>query len=184
MNILLAIGNPGRNYELTRHNVAYILLNEILKKYNVSLKAGKGDYFEADIEIEEERLKIVKSSLYMNRSGIVADQISALPIFSLDKFLVVLDDFEIPLGKIRMRKKGSSGGHRGLGSIIYTIGTDTFSRLRIGIGPVEKDPVDFVLSKFTSEEIEIINKSVKKAITSVGIFVKEGIEKAMNYANS
>lgn len=183
MNILLGIGNPGRDYESTRHNIGYLLINELLNKYHIPLKPAKGDYLEANIEIERERVKIVKSLVFMNNSGVVAKQLSALPDFLLKKFIVVLDDFALPLGRIRIRKGGSSGGHRGLKSIIYALGSARFPRLRIGIGPVEDDAVDFVLSGFTAEEIDTVTESIKRAIVTVEIFVKEGIEKAMNYAN-
>jgi len=183
MNILLGIGNPGRDYESTRHNIGHLLINELSNKYNTPLKPAKGDYLEANIEIEGERVKVVRSLVFMNNSGVVAKQLSALPDFLLKKFIVVLDDFALPLGRIKIRRGGSSGGHRGLESIIYALGSARFPRLRIGIGPVEDDAVDFVLSGFTAEEIDTITESIKRAIVAVEIFVKEGIEKAMNYAN-
>jgi PTH1 family peptidyl-tRNA hydrolase len=119
----------------------------------------------------------------MNYSGIVARQLSALPSFSLNQFLVVLDDFSLRLGGIRMRRGGSSGGHRGLESIIYTLGSDSFPRLRVGIGPVADNAVDFVLSRFTNEEMGIVRESIQKGIAAAEIFIMEGIEKAMNFAN-
>ncbi len=183
MNILLGIGNPGKDYEFTRHNVGHIFIDELLEKYHTALKPTKGNYLEANIDINEKRLKVAKSLVFMNYSGIVARQLSTLPIFSPDQFLVVLDDFALPLGRIRLRRAGSSGGHRGLESIIYTLANDDFPRLRIGIGSTQDDAVDFVLSRFTAGEMNTVRESIKKAIVAVEIFVKEGIESAMNYAN-
>lgn len=183
MNIVLGIGNPGRDYKFTRHNVGHLFVDEFLEKYRIPLNLAKGNYLEANVVIEGERLKVVKSLVFMNCSGVVAKQLSALPTFLPRQFIVVLDDFALPLGRIRMRRGGSSGGHRGLESIIYAIESDRFPRLRIGIGPAGEDAVDYVLSRFTSKEMNIIGESIKKAIEAVEIFVRDGIEDAMNYVN-
>ncbi len=183
MNILLGIGNPEKEYEFTRHNVGHTFVDSILKKYKTRLKPAKGDYLEADISISGQKLKVIKSLVFMNHSGIVARQLFSVPFLSLSKFIVVLDDFQLPLGSIRIKRWGSSGGHRGLESIIYSLGSDRFPRLRIGIGPYEDDPVDFVLSRFTNSEMEVLKDSFDRGIRAIQIFVEEGINGAMNYAN-
>lgn len=183
MKTILGIGNPGKEYESTRHNVGHLLIETLCREYQSLLNAAKGDYLDADIEIDGRSCKLVKSLVFMNNSGIVAWQLSRLPQFSLSEFLVVMDDFSIPLGSLRMRRKGSSGGHRGLESIIYNLNSENFPRMRIGIGPIDGDAVDFVLSRFTNTEINILNESIERAKEAVKIFVKEGIDRAMNFSN-
>ncbi len=183
MNIILGIGNPGREYEYTRHNVGHILIDNLSRGYLCPLKTGKGDYLYADAKIGAQPCKIVKSLVFMNNSGVVSRQLSVLPGFSLSEFLVVMDDFAIPLGKLRMRRCGSSGGHRGLESIIYNLDTEDFPRLRIGIGPSDGDAVDFVLSRFTNSELKILDEVLERANEGIRVFLKDGIDRAMNSLN-
>ena len=183
MNIILGIGNPGKDYEFTRHNVGHLLIDSLSREYKIPLEGAKGEYLEADIGIKGHSCKIIKSLVFMNHSAIVARQISNLPGYSLSQFLVIMDDFDIPIGNIRLRRKGGSGGHRGLESIIYALNSEEFPRLRIGIGPFEGDAVDFVLSRFTNKEMDILKDSIEKALKAVKLFVIEGIDSAMNYAN-
>ncbi|MEN3042505.1 MAG: aminoacyl-tRNA hydrolase [Fervidobacterium sp.] len=172
--ILIGLGNPGEKYENTRHNVGFMVLDKISKNW----KKGP-NYLYSDVQICGEKVKLIKPMTYMNLSGEV---FKYLPH---DGIIVVYDDLDIPLGKIRIRKEGSAGGHNGIKSIISYIGKD-FPRIRVGIGPKPDniDAADFVLSAFSKEEFIVLNDVVKLCIEAIEFILKEGIDKAMSKYNS
>ncbi|SHN54512.1 peptidyl-tRNA hydrolase [Fervidobacterium gondwanense DSM 13020] len=172
--IIIGLGNPGEKYENTRHNVGFMVLDKLSKSW----KRGP-NYLYSDINIFGEKVRLVKPTTYMNLSGEV---FKYLPH---DDIIVVYDDLDLPLGRIRIRKNGSAGGHNGIKSIISFIGQD-FPRIRIGIGPKPQDvdAADYVLSNFSQEEFEKLEKVMELTIEAIKSIISEGIDKAMNKYNS
>ncbi len=185
--MIVGLGNVGREYEGTRHNVGFMVVDEVSSKVRKAFSPGKGEYFFAEIYHAGEDVVLLKPTTFMNNSGIaVEDAVDRFGI-QLEDLLVVHDDFNIPFAKLRLRKGGSDGGHNGVYSIIYHLNDDGFPRLRCGIGTDEvvpgRDMADFVLSKFDGEEIPEVKKMVKNAADAVFGFINEGIETVMNRFN-
>ena len=184
MHVIFGLGNPGKRYLNTRHNIGFILLDYIQSIYKVPFRAGKGDYYFMQFELDHETVLCVKPTTYMNLSGIAVRQVVEQFDVDLNNILVVLDDFQLPFGTLRFRKKGSAGGHNGLKSIIAELGTETFARLRFGIGDDFEDPIDFVLSDFTPSEIEGLREVLLPAAhQGIVVWGKEGIDQAMSQFN-
>ena len=185
MKLIVGLGNVGRKYEKTRHNIGFEVLESLAAR---SPGASSKEKFEGrlmDAMILGERVLLLWPHTLMNRSG---QSVSAAAIFyQLEPadLLIVCDDFNLPLGKLRFRSEGSAGGQKGLDDIIKRLGTDEFSRLRIGIGPVPDawDPADFVLSKFGASERPTVDETIDRAVDAVECWVKEGIAVGMNRFN-
>lgn len=169
MKAVFGIGNPGKKYENTRHNVGFMVIDR--------LRERRGEYR------GQRAVILVKPRTFVNNSGISAKRVLLKYQVAIDDFLVVVDDFSITLGKIRLRRGGSGGGHKGLESIIHECGTKDFPRLKIGTGPLVGDAVEFVLSPFEKQEIPIIKESIERACDTVETFLMEGIDKAMQICN-
>lgn len=171
---IIGLGNPGEKYENTRHNVGFMVVDKLGKNW----KKGP-NYLYSDINILGEKVKLVKPMTYMNLSGEV---FKYLPH---DDIIVVYDDLDLPLGRIRIRKEGSAGGHNGIKSIISYIGKE-FKRIRVGIGPKPEnvDAADYVLSNFSPQEFQILQGVIDVCLEAIKCIVEEGIDKAMNKYNS
>lgn len=178
--IVFGLGNPLEQYKGTRHNVGFMVVDRLAKKLSLRFKnygqyqtAKSGDY-----------LILVKPMLYMNNSGVA---VRAYLQSSSEKpnFVVAYDDWALPLGKIRIREKGSDGGHHGLASIIYHLNTNEFARLRIGIGPLPDNvsATDFVLSNFTKDEKLILEQVIENVCQAIITINQSGIKIAMNKFN-
>ena len=178
--IIFGLGNQGLKYRSTRHNVGYLFLNYLAKTHHKRFRA-KQNYKVAKFSISGKEIILIKPQCWMNQSGVV---IARLLKDSQNDFLVVVDDINLPLGKIRLRRKGSDGGHHGLGSIVSTLDTSHFSRLRIGIGYPQNNAVDYVLGSFKRGEKEILRMVMSKCIKGIEMLVKSGFIKAQNYINS
>ncbi|MCK4307970.1 aminoacyl-tRNA hydrolase [candidate division WOR-3 bacterium] len=182
MKVIFGIGNPGEEYKLTRHNVGYEIIDRFVSMNNIKMKlkknwlAGKG---------KKPSSLIIKPLSFVNECGRVAKDVISTYEVELSDFLVVVDDFALPLGTLRMRLKGSSGGHKGLKSIIYHLESEEFPRLRIGIGPRVGESADFVLSKFKKSELEILDNFdvIEQAIQGIQVFLADGITRAMEVCN-
>jgi PTH1 family peptidyl-tRNA hydrolase len=183
--LIVGLGNPGRKYKETRHNIGFKVIEEISRILAVLLKEkkfknnfGKGMY-------EGNKIVLVQPQTFMNLSGTAVYQLMNYFKISPLELVVISDDFALPLGKIRIRKNGSAGGHNGLTSIISEIKTQEFCRVRIGIDvPSENiDPAKYVLEKFSSAEKKEINGAVKKAAEVILFIITDGVEKAMNKFN-
>lgn len=183
--LIIGLGNPGSKYENTRHNVGFHTIDYLSQKHNIKLsKIGfKAVYGEGTID--GTRVILLKPQTFMNLSGESVRDIVSWYKLPLEHVIVIYDDIDLELGKIRVRQKGSSGTHNGMKSIIYQLQADNFPRIRIGIGrPPEKwDLADYVLSKFSKEDWEIIFKSIEKAAEAAIMITKSGPEKAMNCFN-
>ncbi len=183
--LMAGLGNPGAKYENTRHNVGFDAIDYLSAKYNIRLsKIGfKGVYGEGDIE--GIRTVLLKPQTFMNLSGESIRDIVAWYKLPMERVLVIYDDIDLEPGNIRVRPKGSSGTHNGMKSIIYQLQSDAFPRVRIGIGkaPEKWDLADYVLSKFSKEDREIIDKSVERAAEAAVTVARYGVEKAMASVN-
>ena len=182
---ILGLGNPGREYERSRHNLGYMVIDNILLAHNARLRAGNGEFLYAKIDIDGKQIFLLRSTTYMNYSGIGAyDACECLDI-NPDELLVVLDDFALEFGNLRIRRSGSDGGHKGLASVIYHLGTENIPRLRIGIGPLPEgvDAVDFVLGEFNDKELKALPKIIEKASDAAIMCAINGIQRAMEVYN-
>ncbi len=178
--IIFGLGNPGLKYRLTRHNAGHIFIDRFAKSRKKRY-SRKDRYSIARCRLRGKEFLLIKPKCWMNECGFTIAMI--LSEVSRE-FLVVLDDIYLPLGRIRLRSKGSDGGHLGLRSIISALGRSDFPRLRIGIGSPEVDAVDYVLEKFNDDESRVLNEVLKHGIRGIGILAGEGFVKAQNYINS
>jgi PTH1 family peptidyl-tRNA hydrolase len=185
MKLVVGLGNPGRKYQGTRHNLGFAVLAELAKRLAVGRPKEKFHAELVEAELAGEKLVLLGPLTYMNNSG--TSVVAARDYFTLanEDLLVVGDDLNLPLAKLRFRPGGSAGGHKGLADIIARLGTDEFPRLRIGVGspPAQWDPTDFVLGHFTDEEKPEIARAVGSAADAVADWARQGIEFCMNRYN-
>lgn len=185
MKIIVGLGNPGKDYQNTRHNIGFMVIDELFSRYKISSFKTKFSSVYSEININGEKVLLVKPTTYMNNSGIaVRDLLNFYKVIPED-LLVVYDDIDINFSDVRIRKKGSSGSHNGMKSIIYQIQSEDFPRIRIGVGKKHEneDLAKFVLSNFSKEEMNDIKESITIAADSVESFLKKGIDYTMNNFN-
>tara|TARA_B100000214_G_scaffold319670_1_gene254516 strand:+ start:43 stop:651 length:609 start_codon:yes stop_codon:yes gene_type:complete len=190
--LLVGLGNPGAEYSETRHNVGFMVLEEIARKKNCSFRESKklfGKTCEYGTGIEKRRL--LMPNTYMNESGKSVRSAKDWFNFDNNQLIILVDDMDLPLGKIRVRSKGSSGGHNGLKSIINHLGTAEFKRLKIGIGPPSDEKkerksktVSHVLGKFSKEEFIILNLIIEEIISCIELITSNNWEKITTRLNS
>lgn len=185
MRVIFGIGNPGRRYERNRHNAGFLFLNFYAAKNSLEFLPSKGDYFKAAGSIANSQFVLIKPTTYVNNSGIAAKQIVDEYNIQADNFLTICDDTNLDIGTPRLRLSGGDGGHNGLASVIYNLNSNNFSRIRIGVGKglAEGSLVDYVLSDFNDEEIQILSGVFNKTALLVNEFVIGG-SKAMLDLNS
>jgi PTH1 family peptidyl-tRNA hydrolase len=184
MKVVIGLGNPGRKYAKTRHNVGFMVIDKFTKKHNISFAKKRCDSLIGECIIEGEKTLFVKPQTFMNASGRPVKEVVRRYDCKLDDILVILDDINLPLGKIRIREKGSSGGHNGLKSVSGHLKTTCFSRLRIGVGNCSsEDKKDFVLSRFAKEESNTIEDALEKASKAIDIWIATGINDCMGMFN-
>ena len=183
MKAFIGLGNPDAKYVGTRHNIGFFILDQIV---NISsFKASHFDYFYSTIQLNDEKILLVKPSTYMNHSGRAIRQLLSLePTLSINDIIIIYDDYHLPLGKIRFRPKGSDGGHNGIKNIIYELNSDEFPRLRFGISEPDNHLIDYVLSPFKKSEVELMHQLVDKSIDGLKYWIKNGISKTMSEFNS
>ncbi len=178
--IFIGLGNPGTRYRSTRHNAGYLFVERMVRKHKKKFAARLG-YKSSTLRVGREEMIIIKPICWMNQSG---EAVRKILMNKTEDFLVILDDLNLPLGKIRVRPNGSDGGHLGLRSIIEALGSSDFPRLRIGIGPATADAVTYVLEPFTRQEKKILMAVIDKGIEGLEILVRKGFAKAQNFINS
>ena len=188
MKVILGLGNPGLKYKFSRHNLGFLVVEKLAKSYSIKIKKKGFNYLWGKGLIGNQEVFLGKPLSFMNLSGETAASIVKQKKIELKDLLIVLDDVNLPLGKIRIRPKGSDGGHKGLRSIIEAIGSGNFSRLRIGIGVpqswAEKPNLTrHVLGRFNKREIKIINAAVEEAQAVSEVWIRDGIASAMNRYN-
>ena len=188
MKLIVGLGNPGNTYALTRHNIGFIILDYLAEYLKCGFKAGKGEYYLARAKFKGKEFILLKPATFMNNSGIAVQEVLEMfPEIDLNDVLIVFDDFQLKLGTIRIRERGSDGGHNGLSSVIYHLNSMDIPRLRVGIGQnivMKKDEfVDYVLSNFTENEIETIKTLLPTFKDCILSFIKEPFKSVMNRYN-
>ena len=186
MYIIAGLGNPTLQYEGTRHNVGFDVIDTLADKYNISVDARKSSAFIGKGMIEGQKVILVKPQTYMNLSG---ESIRVLvDYYKIDvehELLVIYDDISLDVGQLRIRKKGSAGGHNGIKNIIANLGTQNFPRIKVGVGekPKKYDLADYVLSHFSKAERELMEEGYQKAVKAVEMLLDGEMEAAMNEYN-
>ena len=176
--LVVGLGNPGDKYENTRHNVGFLTIDRIAEEQRVPVQKLKYRALTNTVELGGAKVLLMKPVTYMNLSGEAK--------ISPDHVLVISDDVSLPIGKLRIRKGGSAGGHNGLKNIIQHLGTDQFPRVKVGVGEKphpDYDMADWVLSKFTGEDLKAITAAIDKAAQAAACLIAEGPDKAMNQFN-
>ena len=188
MKLIVGLGNPGSEYRGTRHNVGFEVVDEVARRWDVPFQSAPADAVLAkslEVPGEREGAILVKPLTFMNRSGLAVGTLQRYYRIALSDLLVVTEDVNLQLGRLRARRQGSAGGHNGLGSVIEQLGTAQFARLRIGVG--RGDPrhrlTSRVLSRFDSGERPEMDDAVRRAGAAVDLFVDAGIESVMNRFN-
>lgn len=187
MKLIVGLGNPGRIYENTRHNVGFLALKALAKDCRVILKKEWGiKALIAKAKIGSKPVILAQPLSFMNLSGFPIGQLVKKYKIEPENLIIICDDLDLELGRLKIKHNGSSGGHKGLKAIIEFLGRQDFNRLRIGIGRPARneEAADYVLSSFTRKEKEIINGAVNEAIKCLGVWVTQGINKAMNIFNN
>ncbi len=184
--LIAGLGNPGREYKNTRHNVGFQALDLLVNRLGTSFETQQSNAFVAKAVFTNHRILLVKPQTYMNKSGFAIHSIARFYRIPAERMLIVYDDVDLPLGKIRLKPQGGSGGHKGMKSIIDQFGTQAIPRLRIGIGrpPGRKKAAGYVLNNFHQSEIETRNLALTRACDAILTFVDEGLEKAMTKYNT
>ncbi len=183
MYIIAGLGNPGKKYENTRHNIGFITLDFLAERHDIKINKIKHKALVGEGRISGQKVLLVKPQTYMNLSGESLREVMDYYKVDIEDMIVIYDDIDLPAGTVRIRKKGSAGTHNGMRSIVQHLGTD-FPRIRMGIGNDRKgDLVDFVLGGFSKEDKEVLEPAVERAALAVECYVDEGIEKSMNKYN-
>jgi len=186
MKLIVGLGNPGREYELTRHNIGFMAIDELAKRWNISLNEQKFKGVFGAGFVNGEKVILLKPLTYMNLSGESIRPLMDYYKIDVEDFVVLFDDLDIPVGKLRLRMKGSAGGHNGVKSTISHLGTQEFQRIRMGIDRPKNGMkvVDYVLGRFTSEEIPDVNHSIEKAADACEEWLNKPFLQIMNTFNS
>jgi len=185
MRLIIGLGNPGKKYENTRHNFGFMVLDELSSELNINFTSGKGNYYIGKGIYQSEKILLVKPTTYMNNSGFAVKDLVQYYKIHFSELIVIVDDFNLNIGVIRLRQKGSAGGNKGLKSIIDLLCTNEFPRLRLGtnngyIG----NHVDFVLSKFLESEKESVRKVIEISLNAIYLWLSEDITAAMDKYNN
>lgn len=186
MYIIAGLGNPGKKYEKTRHNAGFDGIDALADKYNISVSENKGKALVGSGVINGQKVLLVKPQTFMNLSGTsIRELVNFYKIDAEEEFLVLFDDISLPPGEIRIRTKGSAGGHNGIKNIIEQMGTQNFSRIKIGVGekPSNWDLADYVLSRPNKEEEEAMQEGIKQAVEAVALMLEGNTDQAMNRFN-
>jgi peptidyl-tRNA hydrolase, PTH1 family len=187
MRLIVGLGNPGREYRETRHNVGFMVVDEIARRHHLTLAMGPSQIPDAMIakKFGTDGTLVAKPLTFMNNSGDVVSALARYYDISIGDLLVVVDEVALPFARLRARARGSAGGHNGLKSVIARLGTTEFARLRLGVGrgDARRDLADHVLSKFEADELSALEEFIGRAADAAEMFAAEGIEKVMNTYN-
>ena len=185
MKAIIGLGNPGMKYAGTRHNIGFDAVTAIADKYNLSInnKKFKGVY--ADGHIAGEKVLLVQPQTFMNLSGECVREVADFYKLNPDEIIIICDDINLDVGRLRIRKKGSAGGHNGLKNIIAHLGTEEFPRIRVGVGEKTEgwDLADYVLARFDKDSEPVIREALANVVGAVETWISEGIDAAMNRFN-
>jgi peptidyl-tRNA hydrolase, PTH1 family len=181
MKMVYGLGNPGTKYERTRHNVGFMVVDYLSAKWNIPVKKKKAEALFGMGTVNRIQIMLAKPQTFMNLSGYPLGALGAV----VEDLIVIHDDLDIPLGQVRVKMGGGTGGHKGLESIVSVFGTRDFLRIRFGIGrpPESWDPSDYVLGRFGKEDGDLVQEQIVDAGTAVELCIKGEITKAMNVFN-
>lgn len=187
MKLIVGLGNPGGQYEKTRHNVGFTVLDVLARRRHLEFSAGQGDAWTAKLREQwgQTVAVLAKPATFVNLSGRAVVALKGFYKIEIPDLLIVTDDVNLPLGRLRARVRGSEGGHNGLRSIIEQLGTNEFPRLRVGVGRGDsrRDLADHVLAGFEPDEYADIERAIERAADAAELFVTDGIVKVMNTFN-
>ena len=184
--LIVFLGNPGPRYEMTRHNAGFMAADAMAKEKNVNINKARFKALTATCDIGGESVLLMKPQTFMNLSGDAAAQAAKFYKIPPERVIVVSDEISLPIGKLRIRTKGSAGGHNGLKDIIAKLGTDAFPRIRIGVGAPphpDYDMADWVLSSFKNQDAEDMLAAAARAAQAAQCYIAQGAERAMNRFN-
>jgi PTH1 family peptidyl-tRNA hydrolase len=187
MRLVVGLGNPDRKYVDTRHNLGYRVCDELCRRWAIDFSREKFQSLVAEVQTPAEKVVLLKPLTYMNLSGQAVAAAVGFYQLDLSDVLVVCDDFNLDLGRLRVRTGGSHGGHNGLRDIIARVGSEQFPRLRLGIGPLPRgtmDPADFCLTGFAPEERDGVKEMIQTAAEAVSVWLDKGIQETMNRFNA
>lgn len=182
--IIVGLGNPGRKYENTRHNMGFIAVDLLAEKYGIKIDKIKFKALVGEGRIAGQKVLLVKPQTFMNLSGQSVVEVMNFYKEEIENLIVIYDDIDIPTGSIRLRKKGSAGTHNGMRNIVYLLGEDGFPRIRVGIGSQKKvDLINYVIGGVSKGEKELLEDALTRAADAAACIVEKGIDKAMNEYN-
>ena len=185
MYLIVGLGNPEADYSKTRHNMGFNVINKLSEKYDIQVNKNKFDGLFGSGEIEDKKVVLLKPQTYMNLSG--KSIIQAINFYKIDieNMIVIYDDIDVGKGSIKIRKKGSAGSHNGMKSVIEEIGTNEFTRVRVGIGKPEfkDDMINYVIGAVSEEELKTLDEGAIKAKDAIVEILKNGVDIAMNKFN-
>lgn len=187
MYLIVGLGNPGKQYEMTRHNIGFHTIDYIADQYNVKVNKLKFKALFGEISVGGEKTFLIKPQTFMNLSGESIAEFARFYKVPPENIIIINDDISLDTGRIRVRAKGSAGGHNGLKSIIYQLQSDNFPRIKMGVGaPQHKDYdlADYVLGRFTKEEIPVMEDAIIRASKAAEEIIKNGAQSAMNKYNA
>ena len=187
MYLIVGLGNPSKQYEKTRHNIGFDVIDALADKYNISVTEKKHKALCGKGTIEGRKVVLAKPQTFMNLSG--ESVVELLNYYKMDpesEMIVIFDDISLAPGSLRIRKKGSAGGHNGIKNIIALTGTQNFMRIKVGVGEKPKgwDLADYVLGRFSEEDRKLVEEAIKDAVCACTLMVQEEVDKAMNDFNS
>ena len=186
MYLIAGLGNPGRDYVGTRHNIGFEAIDGLCTRFDIKLNKEKFRAIYGEGRIGGEKVIVIKPQTYMNLSGESVREFMDYYKLEDEELIVIYDDISLPVGKLRIRERGSAGGHNGIKNIIYQMNTDVFPRIKIGVGYPDHpdfDVKDYVLGRFNDEEVKILIESVVRATGAVEEIIKNGAKSAMNKFN-
>lgn len=183
MFLIVGLGNPGKEYEDTRHNIGFKVIDNIAKEYNIEINRQKFKGVYGEGFINNKKVMLLKPTTYMNLSGESVREVVDFYNLENSEVIVIYDDISLEVGKLRIRDKGSAGGHNGIKSIIAHLGSDIFPRIKVGIGQPNGDLVKYVLGKFTKEEMTILSESIDASTKATEEIIKSNVKTAMNQFN-
>ncbi len=183
MFLIVGLGNPGKEYDGTRHNIGFEAIDSLGRKYSIELNKSKFKGVFGEGFIEGNKVILLKPTTYMNLSGESIREVINFYKIDNNNIIVIYDDISLEIGKLRIREKGSAGGHNGIKSIIANMSTDVFPRIKIGVGQPKGDLVSHVLGRFNKEEEQDLKEVIEASIKAVEIIIKNGAKAAMNELN-
>jgi len=186
VKLIVGLGNPGRGYARSRHNVGWMIVDAFAEKFRIDISKHEKEALTGSGRVAGGSVILAKPLTYMNRSGDAVKLLTNAYLESLHDLMVVYDDFDLPLGKLRIRERGSPGTHNGMRSIVESLATESFPRLRCGVrgaNYVEDRLRDYVLDDFEESELPIVNRSIERAVDALLLFARGDLKRAMNEFN-